>query len=277
MYQCHDLGFLPAPGEYPSQDNPAETACESMAFDMKNLGYKAHVHNNEATFYDRHKVFAQLGFDMFTPLNTCMTLSGIRLAGVRTRCWWEKLKRCWIPRSEVILYTRFPCRGMENIRLLSITASRSIEMDEFVGQLINMLNTRMEPTVLVLYGDHLPGFEWTAQEMENESLFQTKYVVWNNVNLPAVKRNVEAYQLAAHVLNMLDIHEGTMLRFHQRHLDARDTDTQSYLDAMKLLQYDILYGDHEVYGGESPYQATQLEFERLHRSSRELRCIIRIR
>ena len=29
---------------------------------------------------------------------------------------------------------------------------------------------------------------------------------------------------------------------------------------MKLLQYDILYGDHEVYGGESPYQATQLEF-----------------
>lgn len=90
------------------------------------------------------------------------------------------------------------------------------EMDEFVGQLINMLNTRMEPTVLVLYGDHLPGFEWTAQEMENESLFQTKYVVWNNVNLPAVKRNVEAYQLAAHVLNMLDIHEGTMLRFHQR-------------------------------------------------------------
>lgn len=29
---------------------------------------------------------------------------------------------------------------------------------------------------------------------------------------------------------------------------------------MKILQYDILYGDHEVYGGESPYQATHLEF-----------------
>lgn len=82
-------------------------------------------------------------------------------------------------------------------------------MDEFVGQLINMLNTRMEPTVLVLYGDHLPGFEWTAEEMENGSLFQTKYVVWNNLNLPAIKRDVESYQLAAHILNMLDIHEGT--------------------------------------------------------------------
>ena len=29
---------------------------------------------------------------------------------------------------------------------------------------------------------------------------------------------------------------------------------------MQILQYDILYGDHEVYGGESPYQATKLEF-----------------
>lgn len=55
-----------------------------------------------------------------------------------------------------------------------------------MGQLINMLNTRMEPTVLVLYGDHLPGFEWTAEEMENGSLFQTKYVVWNNLNLPGL-------------------------------------------------------------------------------------------
>ena len=75
-----------------------------------------------------------------------------------------------------------------------------------------------------------------------------------------MKRDVEAYQLAAHVLNMLDIHEGTMIRFHQRHLDQYDTDTQEYLDAMQILQYDILYGDHEVYGGESPYPATKLEF-----------------
>ena len=74
-----------------------------------------------------------------------------------------------------------------------------------------------------------------------------------------MKRNVEAYQLAAHVLNMLDIHEGTMLRFHQRHLDARDTDTQSYLDAMKLLQYDILYGKQYVYKGNPPITEGHME------------------
>ena len=37
------------------------------------------------------------------------------------------------------------------------------EMDRFIQDLVYALNRREEPTVLVLYGDHLPGFEWKRQ------------------------------------------------------------------------------------------------------------------
>ena len=36
---------------------------------LKDLGYSTHViHNNEATFYDRNKVYPMLGFDTFTSM-----------------------------------------------------------------------------------------------------------------------------------------------------------------------------------------------------------------
>ena len=110
------------------------------------------------------------------------------------------------------------------------------------------------------YGDHLPGFEWTEKEMKNRSLFQTPYVIWNNLDLPREKRDIESYQLTSHVLNLINIHEGTMIRFHQRHLERGDSKTQACLDDMKILEYDILYGKQEVYGGSSPYQETKMEY-----------------
>ena len=79
------------------------------------------------------------------------------------------------------------------------------------------------------------------------------------MNLPVVKKDVEAYQLAAHVLDMLNIHEGTMMRFHQKFLNDKSADSEGYLRDMKTLEYDILYGNHEVYGGENPYESSNLK------------------
>lgn len=61
-----DLDFF-GPGEYPYKTILKETACESMAYNLKELGYRTHaIHNNTATFYGRNKVFTNLGFDTFT-------------------------------------------------------------------------------------------------------------------------------------------------------------------------------------------------------------------
>ncbi len=255
-----NLDFF-GPGEYPYKTVLQKTVCESMAFDMKELGYKAHaIHNNEATFYDRHKVFSQLGFDTFTPIEYMYDVERNSTGWCRDEVLVGEIEKALDYSLSPDFVYGISVQGHGKYPSFEYYCEQLEEIDLFIGQLITMLSRRDEPTVLVLFGDHLPGFDWSEEEMENGSLFQTQYVVWNNLDLPPVKRDIEAYQLTSHVLNLLDIHEGTMIRFHQRHLDQGDTDSQAYLDAMKLLEYDILYGDQEVYEGKTPYRASRMEF-----------------
>ena len=58
---------------------------------------------------------------------------------------------------------------------------------------------------------------------------------------------MSSYQFLADILDELDIHIGTMFQFHQNR-DQFQTD-EEYQKDMEILQYDILYGDHYVYGG----------------------------
>lgn len=254
-----NLDFF-GPGEYPYKTVLQKTVCESMAFNMKTLGYRTHaIHNNEATFYDRHKVFSQLGFETFTPIEYMYDYARNPTGWCRDGVLAEEIGKALDVTLEPDFIYTISVQGHGKYPSFEYYCRQIHEMDTFIRELTVSLNQRKEPTVLVMYGDHLPGFEWTAEEMKNGSLFQTEYVIWNNFGIPYVKRDLEAYQLTSHVLNLLGIHEGTMVRYHQRHLDMEDTDTEAYLDAMKILEYDILYGNREVYGGESPYEATKME------------------
>lgn len=255
-----NLDFF-GPGEYPYKTVLQKTVCESMAFNMKTLGYRTHaIHNNEGTFYDRHKVFSQLGFETFTPIEYMYSTKRTAMGWCKDGVLAEEINKALDSTLEPDFIYTISVQGHGKYPSFEYYCKQLREMDEFIKQLIISLNNRREPTVLVLYGDHLPSFEWSAEEMSNESLFQTEYVIWNNMNLEIENRDVEAYQLTSHVLNLLNIHEGTMIRFHQRWLNEGTMEQEAdYQAAMKVLEYDILYGDREVYGGESPYKATKME------------------
>ena len=56
-------------GEYPYSTILKSETCETIAYDLRNMGYTAHaIHNHIATFYERNQVYAMLGFDTFTSL-----------------------------------------------------------------------------------------------------------------------------------------------------------------------------------------------------------------
>lgn len=128
------------------------------------------------------------------------------------------------------------------------------EMDAFVGNLINELSNLGEDVVLVLFGDHLPTFGLEEEDLEANTLYDTPYLIWDNIGLKKSDKNLESYQLASFVLDQLNIHNGTLTKLHQN-----DSDKEDYLETFEMLQYDMLYGKREIYGEENPYEPTDMK------------------
>ena len=127
------------------------------------------------------------------------------------------------------------------------------EMDDFIKELTDTLADYPEDVVLVLYGDHLPTMDLTVEDLENKYLFQTEYVIWDNMNLLKKDDNLASYQIAAEVMDRVGIHDGNIFRYHQ----ARRS-TKNYQVDLQTLQYDLLYGKQYAYGGKSPFKRAKM-------------------
>lgn len=253
-----NLDFF-GPGEYPYKTILQKTTCESIAFNLKDLGYATHaIHNNEATFYDRNRVFSQLGFDTFTPIEYMYDIQRNEIGWCEDEILVDEIVKT-LDSTDVqdFIYT-ITVQSHGAYPSFEYYCEQIHEVDNFIKKLTYTLGQREEPTVVVMYGDHLPGFAWEQGDMKNNSLFQTPYVIWNNMNLTALRKNMESYQISAYLLDMLNIHEGTMTKFHQTYMND-PVNEQQYLEEMEVLEYDILYGDQEIYGGDNPYEATDLQ------------------
>jgi hypothetical protein len=129
------------------------------------------------------------------------------------------------------------------------------EADNFMADLIAAVDARGEDTVIVFFGDHLPTMGLEDEDMLSGDIYKTKYVTWNNMNLPKEDADLYAYQLLASVTDSVGIHEGTVLGFHQT--ENYDV-TAEYADGLENLQYDILYGNRYCYNGADLYPATDI-------------------
>ena len=127
------------------------------------------------------------------------------------------------------------------------------ETDAFIGELINALDRYNRPVVLVLFGDHLPGLGLNTSDITSGSLYETQYVIWNNMGLIAPNRSLYSYQLSAYVQSILNMNSGLFTTLHQSYYGRDD-----YQQALELLQYDYLYGDREAFNGYDPYLATDI-------------------
>ena len=265
------------PGEFPYKTILKESTCESVAYVLRDYGYTSHViHNNNASFYSRNEVFKNLGINTFTSVEFMNPTEYTPLDWVKDSILTEQIvdvldsteEQDFIYTISVQGHGSYPTYEVLEDPLITVSGiedeerryqfeyyvNQIKEMDDFIGELTQALSNYEEDVILVMYGDHLPSLELTEDELTNGDLYQTEYIIWSNFGFDMPDQNLETFQIYPRILEKLGIDEGIINKFHRIYRDE-----ENYLESLKTLEYDILYGDKYAYDGENPYVPTDLQ------------------
>ncbi len=226
-------------GEYPYKTILKETDCESIAADLKAIGYGTHaVHNNGGNFYSRVNAFSMMGFDSFTskelmditeftPNEGWAEDSILASEVMKTLTCTEGPDLTYVitvgqhgvyPEEAVIEEPYAEVYGLETEEATNqweYYMHQANKTDQFMQELIGYLEELDEDTIIVFWGDHLPTMGLENSDMVSGDIYKTKYVTWNNMGLEKNDKDLYAYQLMSDILNQVGFHDGTMVSYHQ--------------------------------------------------------------
>ena len=265
------------PGEYPHKSVLTEKTCESMPYDLRTVGYTSHaIHNHRGAFYNRNKVFKNLGFDTFTCLeymnNVVKTPKNWAKDALLTECILDAMESSkgpdYIYTISVQGHGKYPTEEVITDPEITVTkapdeekkwayeyyANQVYEMDIFVKELTDTLRDYDEDVILVMYGDHLPALDMTEEELKTGDLYKTEYVVWSNCGFQMDGKDTYTYEIGSQILKKLGISSGMLTKYHQNHKKDKN-----YKDNLEALSYDILYGKEYIYGGKNPYEPSDMK------------------
>ena len=268
------------PGEYPYKGKLRENVLESMAYVTRSHGYNtAALHDHRALFYNRNEVYANLGFNTFTsveymnnvsftPTNWCKDRV---LTGEIMEIMKSTEERDFMHVISVEGHGAYPTNRVFKNPYTEVTAedeetkwkyeyylNECHEMDTFIGDLIDKIEESGEPTVMIIYGDHIPALDVKEENYKQKDLYRTRYVIWDNIGLPKTDRNIYSFESGAILLEDAGLgHEGIIFDYQQS--NDRKKDKTTYLADQKALAYDMLYGKQYAYGGEEPYEPVNMK------------------
>jgi phosphoglycerol transferase MdoB-like AlkP superfamily enzyme len=186
------------------------------------------IHPFLPTFWNRNRVYPAIGFDSFISLED-FSPGGLVRDFVGAQADFAQIIRTYEAKRpderlfifSVTMQNHFPYISSEeilsglkyNIRLPAMTQVESVELylsllrqsDDALRDLITYFSRADEPTLIVLFGDHLPGNNSVFQNFyeslfnkqlasltlqETEKIYETPWLIWANYDLPQLAEDV---------------------------------------------------------------------------------------
>lgn len=250
-------------GEYPYKTTVNEVPVEGLCSLLKKQGYGTYaIHNNKSSFYDRKNVYNMMGFDAFISLEYMYDVDYTSTGWAKDASLVEDIMKClkdtdgqdFVYTISVQGHGRYPggedtCDDHIQVQYDNLEMEQPIhyyvnqiyEMDLMIENLIKELDAYGEDYVLVLYGDHLPSLELTEEQLPDSTLFQTEYVMVNNINLKLEDEDINASDISLKLLGALNLPLGYAQKAHKLYT-GEELD-----DVLVNIAYDMLYGDNYLY------------------------------
>ena len=256
----NNIDYL-TPGEIPYNTILKSKYYNSVATTLKSQGYKAHaIHNFQGNFYGRDKAYAKLGFDDFTSKEYMSN--------------YELNEREWV--KDVIL-TKYiekalnSTKGSDLVYTVSVQGHSSYPTDaenydfpikvsgtldqtilnqmyyyvnqikgtdDFVGELVDMVNKRDEDTIILFYSDHMPKLKIFEDDDFYLDKYEAPFAFYANFDIEKYDIDkIESYELSSLMFKEAGLKYGPMERFNTYMKD--DSDFSKMQD---LIEYDVLFG-----------------------------------
>lgn len=256
-------------GEYPYKTTVNEVPVVSLCSLLADQGYATHaIHNNKSSFYDRNDVYNTMGFDDFTSLEYMYNVEYTSTGWAKDYTLTDDILKC-LDSSEGVDFVftisvqghgRYPvgedtCEDHIQVEYtfeeemeepFHYYVNQIYEMDEMMGQLKAALDERGEDYILILYGDHLPSLNISQHQLSDSTLFQTEYVIVNNINLDMPDEDMMSNEISGKLLNALNIPSGYAQKAHDLY-EGEELDAK-----LEMIAYDELFGENYIYNGHTP-------------------------
>lgn len=257
----NNIDYL-TPGEIPNNTILKGKYYNSVATTLKEQGYTAHaIHNFQGNFYTRNNAYSKLGFDTFTSIEYMNDYEKNERGWVKDNILTKYIQKALnSTQKQDLVYTisvqghssyptdsikkyDFPIKVDGNLseidkNQLYYYVNQIKGTDDFIGDLIEMIDNMDEKTLLVLYSDHMPALNLFKNEKFYLDAYEAPFAFYSNYEIDNFDFDkIQSYNISTLAMQLAGVEYGPMEKLH-----AYLGDDKNYEKYEQLVEYDLLFG-----------------------------------